>query len=65
MIVLKNIHLKIAYYVGKTGASEIVEFGFKADTWSNLSCFTDTPDDITGSHDGCDTSTIKFTFKPN
>ena len=63
----KKIHLEIAYYVGEKGASETVSFGFNAAAeqfYDDRSCFTDTPADISGSHEGCDKSTIKFTFQP-
>ena len=56
---VKNPHLNVKYYVGQSGASEDVAFGF-----NDNGCFTDTPDDISGSHEGCDKSTIKYTFQP-
>ena len=55
----KNPHLNVKYYVGQSGASEDIAFGI-----NDNGCFTDTPDDISGSHDGCDKSTIKYTFQP-
>ena len=51
--------LNVKYYVGQSGASEDISFGI-----NDNGCFTNTPSDISGSHDGCDDSKIKYTFKP-
>ena len=56
----KSPHLKVQYYVGEKGSDETVTFGFKGDTWSSISCFTETPDDIDGSHENCDKGNKKF-----
>lgn len=55
----KPEHLNVKYYVGQSGASEDIAFGI-----NDNGCFTNTPSDISGSHDGCDDSKIKYTFKP-
>ncbi|MFB5601166.1 MAG: hypothetical protein ACE5SW_13175 [Nitrososphaeraceae archaeon] len=55
----KPEHLNVKYYVGQSGASEDITFGI-----NDNGCFTNTPSDISGSHDGCDDSKIKYTFKP-
>ena len=49
----------ITYYVGQSGASEEVTFGF-----NHKGCSTKTPDDIKGSYEGCYTPPIKYTFQP-
>ena len=59
----KSYHLKLQYYVGETGSDETVTFGFKGDTWGSVSCFTETPDNIEGSHENCDQANKKFFFK--
>jgi hypothetical protein len=61
----KSPHLKIQYYVGEKGSSETVTFRFKGDTWSTISCFTEIPDDIKGSHENCNQANKKFFFSPN
>ena len=53
----------VKYYVGSSGSSEIVGFGFKGDAWGKQNCFVDVPETISGSWSGCDDVTIKFTFK--
>lgn len=60
---VKNLHLNVKYYVGSSGSSEIVGFGFKGDAWGKQNCFVDVPETISGSWSGCDDVTIKFTFK--
>ena len=57
----KNQHLKVQYTVG----SETVEFGYKVDDEVNADCFTDTPPDISGSHNDCDYDDTSFEFSPN
>ena len=62
----KNYHLNVKYYVGETGSDEVIGFGFKGDVGdfsSGLNCFVDVPESITGSHDGCHTGTITYTFQ--
>ena len=59
----KSYHLKLQYYVGEKGSDETVTFGFKGDTWGSVSCFTETPDNIDGSHENCDQANKKFFFK--
>ena len=55
----KPRHLNVKYYVGQSGASEDITFGI-----NDNGCFTNTPSDISGSHNGCDDSKIKYTFQP-
>jgi hypothetical protein len=58
----KNQHLKVQYTVG-SGGSETVAFGYKVDGL-DASCFTDTPSDISGSHNDCDYDDTSFEFSP-
>ena len=64
----KTVHFKVQYYVGEKGSAETVTFGFKSKSdgteWNNFNCFTDTPDDIKGSHGGCNSGTTHYTFDP-
>ena len=48
----------VIYYVGQSGKSE-VKFGIDQN-----GCFTETPDDIKVSYEGCYKHTLKFTFQP-
>jgi hypothetical protein len=59
----KNQHFKVQYTVG-SGGSETVEFGYEV-KGLDASCFTDTPSDISGSHDNCDYDNTSFEFSPN
>ena len=62
-------HLKVQYYVGEKGSSDTVSFGFKTPsgdlaTWDDVKCFTNTPDDIKGKYDHCNSGHEGYTFSP-
>jgi hypothetical protein len=56
-------HFKVQYTVG-SGGSETVEFGYEV-KGLDINCFTDTPPDISGSHENCNDYTPSFAFAPN
>jgi hypothetical protein len=58
----KNQHFKVQYTVGS--GSETVEFGYEVKGLDN-NCFTDTPPDISGSHENCNYDNTSFAFAPN
>ena len=66
---VKAKHLKVQYYVGEKGSDETVSFGFKSKSsqgyeWNDFNCFTNTPDEIKGSYDHCNSGTTGYTFTP-